>query len=66
MAPGFIDVLSYEPNPYGVWYKLGDGVTTNLAIADVSLDPSSLGEQDGLPVIPIGQGLDAAEQRHDP
>src|SRR4051794_6448903 len=29
VAPGFIDVLSYEPNPYGVWYKLGDGVTTN-------------------------------------
>lgn len=36
------------------------GVTTNIAVADVSLDPSSLGEQDGLPVIPIGQGLDAA------
>ena len=36
------------------------GVTTNIAIADVSLDPSSLGEQDGLPVIPSGQGLDAA------
>ena len=32
VAPGFIDVLSYEPNPYGVWYKLGDGVTTNLGM----------------------------------
>lgn len=32
VAPGFIDLLSYEPNPYGVWYKLGDGVTTNLGM----------------------------------
>ena len=32
VAPGFIDVLSYEPNSYGVWYKLGDGVTTNLGM----------------------------------
>ena len=32
VAPGFIDILSYEPNSYGVWYKLGDGVTTNLGM----------------------------------
>jgi N-acyl-D-aspartate/D-glutamate deacylase len=32
VAPGFIDVLSYEPNAYGIWYKLADGVTTNLAM----------------------------------
>ena len=32
LAPGFIDVLSYEPNSYGVWYKVGDGVTTNLGM----------------------------------
>lgn len=32
VAPGFIDVLSYNPNAYGVWYKLADGVTTNLAM----------------------------------
>lgn len=32
VAPGFIDVLSYEPNSYGIWYKLGDGVTTNLGM----------------------------------
>jgi dihydroorotase len=32
VAPGFIDVLSYSPRPYGVWYKLADGVTTNLAM----------------------------------
>ena len=32
VAPGFIDILSYEPNPYGIWYKIGDGVTTNLGM----------------------------------
>lgn len=32
VAPGFIDILSYNPNSYGVWYKLADGVTTNLAM----------------------------------
>jgi N-acyl-D-aspartate/D-glutamate deacylase len=31
-APGFIDVLSYNPNLYGVRYKIADGVTTNLAM----------------------------------
>ncbi|TAN61162.1 hypothetical protein EPN18_07200, partial [bacterium] len=31
-SPGFIDVLSYDPNQYGVWYKVADGVTTNLAM----------------------------------
>jgi hypothetical protein len=30
VAPGFIDILSYEPNGYGIWYKIADGVTTNL------------------------------------
>ena len=34
------------------------GVTTNVAVADIAFDPSPLGEQDGLPVIPLGQGLD--------
>ena len=36
VAPGFIDVLSYEPNSYGVWYKIGDGVTTNLAMHGIN------------------------------
>lgn len=38
VAPGFIDVLSYEPNSFGVWYKLGDGVTTNLGMHGIK-DP---------------------------
>ena len=32
VAPGFIDVLSYNPDAYGVRYKIADGVTTNLAM----------------------------------
>lgn len=36
VAPGFIDLLSYEPNDFGVWLKLADGVTTNLAMHGVS------------------------------
>ncbi len=32
VAPGFIDLISYDPNPYGIWYKIADGVTTNLGM----------------------------------
>ena len=38
VAPGFIDVLSYLPNAYGIWNKLADGVTTNLAMHGASAD----------------------------
>ncbi len=36
VAPGFIDLLSYEPNEYGIWYKVADGVTTNLGMHGVN------------------------------
>ncbi len=36
VSPGFIDLLSYEPNQFGVWFKLADGVTTNLAMHGVN------------------------------
>ncbi|GFN31315.1 amidohydrolase family protein [Paenibacillus xylaniclasticus] len=32
VAPGFIDNLSYDPNPLGVWNKIADGVTSNIAM----------------------------------
>ncbi len=32
VAPGFIDILSYDPNEYGIWFKVADGVTTNLCL----------------------------------
>lgn len=36
VAPGFIDVLSYEPNPFGIWFKVADGVTTNLGMHGIN------------------------------
>lgn len=36
VSPGFIDILSYEPNPFGIWFKAADGVTTNLAMHGVN------------------------------
>jgi N-acyl-D-aspartate/D-glutamate deacylase len=36
VAPGFIDLLSYEPNAYGIWYKVADGVTTNLGMHGIN------------------------------
>ena len=32
VSPGFIDILSYSPNGYGEWFKVADGVTTNLGM----------------------------------
>lgn len=40
-SPGFVDILSYNPNSYGSWYKIADGVTTNLAMHGGALYPRS-------------------------
>ena len=39
VAPGFIDMVSYDPNPAGVWNKIADGVTTNLTLHGGTTDP---------------------------
>lgn len=36
VSPGFIDVLSYEPVEHGTWYKISDGVTTNLGMHGIN------------------------------
>ena len=41
VAPGFIDLLSYEPNDFGTWYKIGDGVTTNLGMHGLNATPET-------------------------
>jgi len=41
VAPGFIDNLSYDPNPYGVWNKIADGVTANIAMHGGTASPKS-------------------------
>lgn len=39
VVPGFIDNLSYDPNPVGVWNKIADGVTTNIAMHGGTASP---------------------------
>jgi dihydroorotase len=39
VAPGFIDILSYDPSEPGVWAKISDGVTTALAMHGGAADP---------------------------
>ncbi|WP_311772822.1 amidohydrolase family protein [Cohnella xylanilytica] len=39
VSPGFIDNLSYDPNPVGVWNKLADGVTSNIAMHGGTASP---------------------------
>ncbi|MFD0716144.1 amidohydrolase family protein [Paenibacillus sp. GCM10027626] len=39
VSPGFIDNLSYDPNPLGVWQKIGDGVTSNIAMHGGTSNP---------------------------
>lgn len=41
VAPGFIDILSYAPDTYGIWYKIGDGVTTNLGMHGLGVDAAA-------------------------
>ncbi|HEX9709335.1 MAG TPA: amidohydrolase family protein, partial [Candidatus Thermoplasmatota archaeon] len=41
VAPGFIDPLSYPLNAVGMWYKLADGVTTNLALHGGTTRPAT-------------------------
>lgn len=38
VSPGFIDILSYDPGEYGSWFKIADGVTTNLAMHGGAVD----------------------------
>jgi len=38
VSPGFIDILSYDPEEYGSWFKIADGVTTNLAMHGGAVD----------------------------
>lgn len=40
VSPGFIDILSYEPNGYGEWFKIADGVTTNLGLHGIDASAS--------------------------
>lgn len=56
VAPGFIDLLSYAPNTYGVWYKVGDGVTTNLGMHGLEMDAAPWFEKWGRAHPPTNYG----------
>lgn len=43
VSPGFVDLMSYEPNSFGSWYKIGDGVTTNLGMHGIK-SPTDAGD----------------------
>jgi hypothetical protein len=45
VAPGFIDILSYEPNGYGEWFKVADGVTTNLGMHGLNAEAAAFLQQ---------------------
>ncbi|WP_453996422.1 amidohydrolase family protein [Bacillus nitroreducens] len=38
VSPGFIDMLSFNPNPMAAKFKIGDGVTTNLSMHGCTVD----------------------------
>lgn len=67
VAPGFIDVLSYEPNPYGVWYKIADGVTTNLGMHGLNSTAEAFfetyGSDDQRPPVHYGGAFDDPHMR---
>lgn len=41
VSPGFIDLISYDPNHVGIDFKVMDGVTSNLAMHGGTEDPTS-------------------------
>lgn len=45
VSPGFIDLLSFEPNPVGDWYKIADGVTTALGMHGLNYQAAAFFEQ---------------------
>jgi N-acyl-D-aspartate/D-glutamate deacylase len=56
VAPGFIDILSYDLNAVGTWTKLADGVTTNLAMHGGGADIAAWYARFESPTPPINFG----------
>lgn len=67
VAPGFIDPLSYEPNSYGSWFKIGDGVTTNLCMHGINNTAdgffSFFGNESQRPPVHYGGAFDDSHMR---
>ncbi|HLF20033.1 MAG TPA: amidohydrolase family protein [Bacteroidota bacterium] len=56
VAPGFIDILSYNPNALGAWNKIADGVTTNLAMHGGTANPGKWYDDFGRQRPPLNYG----------
>ncbi|MUT68415.1 amidohydrolase family protein [Paenibacillus sp. NEAU-GSW1] len=56
VAPGFIDNLSYDPNPLGVWQKIADGVTANIAMHGGTSTPAKWYDYYGRNETPLHYG----------
>ena len=56
ISPGFIDVLSYEPNEYGEWWKIADGVTSNIGMHGLRFDAANFLSQWETTGVPINFG----------
>jgi N-acyl-D-aspartate/D-glutamate deacylase len=56
VAPGFIDLLSYDPNPYGVWFKVADGVTTTMGMHGLNDEAAPFFERWGNDPPPVNYG----------
>ena len=67
VSPGFIDLLSYEPNTYGVWFKIADGVTTNLGMHGLNAPAKDFfdvyGSPSQLPPVHYGGAFDDSFMR---
>ena len=56
ISPGFIDILSYQPNGYGEWFKIADGVTTNLGMHGLQFNASDFFDTWTTQGVPINFG----------
>lgn len=66
VAPGFIDILSYDPNGVGSWNKIADGVTTSLAMHGGTTTPDAWYAHHALqrPPVNFGASFFHAEARN--
>lgn len=56
ISPGFIDMLSYSPNGYGEWWKVADGVTTNVGMHGLRFDATTFHDEWSSTGVPINFG----------
>ncbi len=56
ISPGFIDMLSYAPNEYGEWWKVADGVTTNVGMHGLRFDAGEFYDKWSTIGVPINFG----------